>query len=764
MKKFIVFALFVICCHVMASDTMVDSGINYKEAVLTINNPGAGYLHYALYDPSQTYPTFGNTSGHFVMMWIRIRAYSSALNSKGEDYPFDDNMLNSLRQNLFYARAHGSMVAMRFRYTDEQVSNPEPATWEMVLRHIQQLRPIFQEFNDIICLIESSFVGMWGEQHSGKYCSARHRAQLIDALMNVAPENIAVTARIPGTFAAWAGVSTSDLYNEKAYEKARNSPDPLKRRLLCRRVGVFNDGYMGSWSDLGTYFNRKGETDWIGNVTPETYYGGEFAGYHGDNTYLPETAIPEMYKTHLSYIGNNIFQDYKQFTFTREMDTVAADNSAYYGQTTFQFIRDHIGYRFVLRKSELTNKVKQGETLKLKFRVENTGFSAPVPHTRGFVLLVNEDDEIYIKAPVNNSDAHYWNSCTVVDVEHSLHIPSSIKPGTWKVYYKNVMGGYHHEIEEIAYRSIRFANYDTWKSEVGGNYLGSVEISETENRGTNNGFYEIIDDGKGPASTEYLYYQVTPIIDGQISYAHEWPEDSLVAEMDGNKLYVRADEKNIYVLGILPQATSQPVYNVFVTLARNRTVRFWQYWGDGTYHHISPYTRLAGINCKWGPSMVEYVLPYTWFDMKAEEVEFASLGLSKQDSSVSGWGSFGSVYRQNFTIPVRFSSYNVAKDLVIARREDFELTAECFVDGITFQWYKDDVPIEGATSRTYVIKSAGSSDKGVYSVKMFLPDGSPSLIVIANITDVKKATSSSNIITVNNLFIGLLFIIMMITI
>ena len=100
-----------------------------------------------------------------------------------------------------------------------------------------------------------------------------------------------------------------------------------------------------------------------------------------------------MYKTHLSYINSNIYQLYKDYTFSEQYDVENVDNSAYYGQTVFKFVRDHLGYRFVLRNSELSETVPQGDTLKLNFTVENTGFAsllkAPETETISELLLIS---------------------------------------------------------------------------------------------------------------------------------------------------------------------------------------------------------------------------------------------------------------------------------------------------------------------------------------------------------------------------------------
>ena len=88
-------------------------------------------------------------------------------------------------------------------------------------------------------------------------------------------------------------------------------------------------------------------------------------------------------------------------------------------RTAFEYIRDHLGYRFVLRKSELTAETEQGGELKLKFSVENTGFANPIPHTQGYIIL--ECDGEYIKAPIE-LDCHKWRSCTVTDSELTIKL------------------------------------------------------------------------------------------------------------------------------------------------------------------------------------------------------------------------------------------------------------------------------------------------------------------------------------------------------
>lgn len=79
------------------------------------------------------------------------------------------------------------------------------------------------------------------------------------------PDPIPVTVRTPNIFAKWAGIEESEL-GEYVLEPGSKAS----------RVGLYNDGYMGSDSDLGTFHDRKRDLKWLRQQTLTSYYGGEF--------------------------------------------------------------------------------------------------------------------------------------------------------------------------------------------------------------------------------------------------------------------------------------------------------------------------------------------------------------------------------------------------------------------------------------------------------------------------------------------------------
>ena len=79
------------------------------------------------------------------------------------DKPISEAFLELIRHNMRVLREGGNKAIVRFAYTSSREERPWDAPWEITQRHIAQLKPILQEYADVICLMEAGFVGVWGE-------------------------------------------------------------------------------------------------------------------------------------------------------------------------------------------------------------------------------------------------------------------------------------------------------------------------------------------------------------------------------------------------------------------------------------------------------------------------------------------------------------------------------------------------------------------------------------------------------------------------
>ncbi|MBQ6181440.1 MAG: DUF4832 domain-containing protein [Ruminococcus sp.] len=705
-----------------AEEGLVDSGISYTELVETIPNPGAGYTKtiWPVCKPGST-PVYSPT-GALVLFFIDIGAFSSGANgtknedgtyTEGTDYDLDDVFFDSWRQTFENCRKNGCMIALRFRYDANGKENPEPSSFDQVLHHIQQIKDsgLLEEYKDILCFVESGFVGKWGEQHGGKYVTVDYKAKLLAAMLDCVPSPVPVTVRTPDIFAKWAGISRSEL--------ADHVPEEGSEAL---RVGMYDDGYMGSDSDLGTYSDREKETTWLGKQAVTSYFGGEFSGnidYAKEfPAYLPENAIPEMYKTHLSYINSNIFQHYKDYTFDEKYDIQEADNSAYYGQSVFQFIRDHIGYRFVVRKSELSPEVPQGGIFDLHFSIENTGFANPIPKQTAYFLFEKDGQFMRFASDISPNK---WYSAATTDEEIKIHVPGSIPAGKWNVYLKVTEGT--NDISQMSMRSVRFANPDIWDSSLGANYMGSINVTEADEHPTSNAFcqadyfdYEL--DGLKTIRGYNYTVKGQIITDGRVSSPFEWTEDMLLAEKDGCSVYMTADEENLYIMGHQSDKAKAPVYNIRLT--RKDGESYWMYFASNGYVYFN-HGDNAGAVCKWNGETVEYKIPLELMGLSGG-TELKTIRLFLQDSA-DEWKVLGEIDSPECTVPANFNIYSAMSTVRLTEGKLYKMEVSDMLTGASYQWYKDGEAINGTNGKEFELQSPSQTDVGKYSVTVTSADG-----------------------------------------
>ncbi|MBQ6170733.1 MAG: DUF4832 domain-containing protein [Ruminococcus sp.] len=729
-----------------ADDGLADSGISYTESVETIQNPGAGYTNtvWAVCKPGKT-PVYSPT-GSLVLFFIDIGAFSSGVNgttdadgnyTPGKDYDLDKTFFDSWRQTFDNCRKNGCMIAVRFRYDAVGKENPEPATFDKVLAHIQQIKDskILSDNADILAYVESGFVGKWGEQHGGKFTTVDYKTRLLSAMLRAVPEPVPVTVRTPDTFANLIGLSRSDLADDQYYKRySFTDPDVVVDPIPCildfERVGLYDDGYMGSDSDLGTYADREIETEWLSRVTHHTYFGGEFSGdidyAKKFNTYLPENAIPEMYKTRLSYINSNIFQLYKDYTFGEEYSVEGVDNSAYYGQSVFQFIRDHIGYRFVVRKAENTEQTTQGGDVQMKFDLENTGFGEVVFPTRQEVML--EKNGVIYSTNVSFNGGYEWDTVRNISNDLSIKLPDSIDTGEWNIYLRITPAV--NNIGHTPKYGIRFANDDIWNPQLGANYMGKVNITKSDTVGTDNYMMQNgIIVGLSQYSAPVTYDDIT-VVDGEMSNPREWKEENIIKSAEEQSMSLRADEEAIYVMGKMSDAASAPVYNLEV---HSGGERYWLYYASNGYIYFD-HDSYAGCQCKWNNGMVEFKIPFEVMGM-SPGTPVDSIRLFLQDSA-NDWKELGDLTAKNVDIPSKITVYTAEHDIRIKADKAFMLFAETANEDLSCQWYHNGEAIEGATELSYIIPTPSADDEGSYSVKLTNAKGIETTANIVNIVKV----------------------------
>lgn len=687
----LLFLISLLCCLLTACGDKGgnDNGVTeqdesrlfkFAEHVGTISNPGIGYTSTDWYHTAVGDTKPHDKQGDIVLFFVDLGPFSAGANADGKDYDLDAQFFAALRATFENCRNNGSTVAVRFRYDENGKDNPEPKTFEQVLKHISQIKDsrVLEDYKDILMFVESGFVGKWGEQHGGKYTSVEYKARLLEAMLDCVPSPVPVTVRTPDIFAKYVGIARNKLAEYAAAEGSDAS-----------RVGLYNDGYMGSNTDLGTYADRAIETEWLGKQTLTSYFGGEFSGNIDyakkyDN-YLPENCIPEMYKTHLSYINGNIFQLYKDYKFDKKYDVDGYDNSAYYGQSVFQFIRDHLGYRFVLEESNLPKSCAKGGDLGFSFTVTNKGFANPVKQQKCEILL--EKDGEFVTAEVE-VDPTKWYSGKTLKTELNLKLPALMEEGRWNVYFKSSVGT--NGFPQYNFRSVRFASKDVWNAKLGANYLGYFDITASDDgeRLCDNTFGEA---GKTLTAAHLYTLGSSVAVDG-IASDGEWSERDIIAESGQYKLYAKADEDYLYVMSDIPHNSKAPVFNFHAKKNSGETYWIYKQSSGFIYYNLDKQYGHSRLLINYGDNLCEFKIPLYMLEA-GRGTTFSEISVSVQDSG-DNWVGKGSVKTGgSYVLETEFNLYNATENVTVKKGSSYEIKLETDAEISKIRWYLDGVEI-----------------------------------------------------------------------
>lgn len=411
--------------------------ITYKESIDEFSNPDRGFYEpvYIKCKPDSVSNISNNYLKYNALLHLRIdvAAFSGKVNGSS-DLPFTKSMLDGL-DDLFHKMDEVSCcVIVRFAYDSgfNGAKDMEPEI-AMMVKHIESLKPLFIKYEKMITAVECGMVGPWGEMHSSQIANQETYNTLIDAYLKVLPNSLKLLVRRPKFLYSYYGYTLSTLNNFSVSD--------------CR-LGVYNDGYLGSANDLGTYDNREVEVNWLSNINTDSPYGGEVT-VPGSSYNELNHAVDEMFQLHLSYLNlrwnNQVVDRWKETKYT-------GVDPLYKNSTEFSYIQNHLGYRFVLKNliySEDDNQIH------MKLNVENVGFGNLLKSKNVFIIFKNENQQYTFK----------FENVSMDDLRFEID-KRSMSFGKYSIYF--VLAD---DFKESGVRSVRFGNQDIWDDKIQGNLL-----------------------------------------------------------------------------------------------------------------------------------------------------------------------------------------------------------------------------------------------------------------------------------------------------
>lgn len=365
-----------------------------------------------------------------------------------------EEYLQLIRTNMQVLRDGGAKCILRFAYKTDmyETGHPWDASPEWVARHIEQLKPIMQEYGDVILCLQAGFVGVWGEwaftdhfvQGPQTVEDYALRKDVMTALLDAMPVDRQVAVRTP-------------MYKKKMYldsyadtltlETAFNGSD-------VARIGGHNDCFGADGSDMGTFLGTDTRNFW----KTETRYlmmGGEtcqVSGYCKCKRSLQDVA--DYHWTYLnSGYNSNVLNGWRN-------------------EGCFDEIERRLGYRLVLKETHHTRNPIPGEDFRIIIKIQNNGYAAPAnPRAVELVLVDSNGEKIVYEQP--DIDPRYWFAGETITIDRVIKLPENAS-GKYKVYLN--LPDPKETLHDNPLFSIRLANENIWNMEMGYNRVAVFTI------------------------------------------------------------------------------------------------------------------------------------------------------------------------------------------------------------------------------------------------------------------------------------------------
>lgn len=451
-------ALSVMACTVSQTDDQPPSGNQepvdeeglavkeFTEINGDVTNPERGF--YYPYELTGDYNTLTASAvkskrkqGHTVL-------YVQYLLTKYMSKDIPQTWLTNIQKDMDGLREGGAKCVLRFCYkqNESQSNKPWDAEEKWVMRHIEQVKPILQKNEDVIMVFQAGYVGVWGEWYYTDHFimdpktteDYQPRRRVLEAMLDALPESRQVAVRTPDFKMNMYGLGLKDTLSAKTGHDG----------TLLSRIGGYNDCFMSSADDWGTYSASDARAFWKGD-TRYTFMGGETCAVQKDETGTEfcncSASIRDMEHYHWTYLNISY-----NTSVLKRWKTGGCYNE----------VQRRLGYRIVAEQVKYTPNPEEGKPFRLVIYLRNDGFSAfQNPRDAKLVFVAESGDTTVMDL---GSDPRSWHPGRH-RIETTFDLPAS--KGTLYLHLADPL------LPDRADFSAALANQDVWQSDTGYNKL-----------------------------------------------------------------------------------------------------------------------------------------------------------------------------------------------------------------------------------------------------------------------------------------------------
>ena len=372
--------------------------------------------------------------------------------------------LADLQKALDAIRVSGLKIILRPSY----VFSASPAVPEArILGHIAQLNAVIATNADVVCHLETGYLGKWGEWHSGTYTELSNKSdgdvryRIIKRILETTPDTMPLAMRYP--------MHIREILDELP---APNGITPLTQ-VQRDRLGHHNDCFLYDKSDRGTYV-RGGA--WFGNQTldqQKQYAFNLITSYGGNKMMGGETCSAaidriddwqnDMAKANWTEININFWQGAIDLWKKRSLPASGNDPA----ETEFDRISRKIGYRLRVVDATFPTSAKAGGAFTIAANLSNDGYASVIKPRPIFLVFDNGTNRYDVQ--LRDVEVRKWVSGEASLAPQTVTLPSEMASGTYKLALW--LPDYYPNLRSRPDYSIRFANRGIWDATKGYNML-----------------------------------------------------------------------------------------------------------------------------------------------------------------------------------------------------------------------------------------------------------------------------------------------------
>ncbi|TWI62596.1 uncharacterized protein DUF4874 [Pseudoduganella lurida] len=386
---------------------------------------------------------------------VRLDAYAGA--------PLPQAVLDGLSASFATARRAGLKLIPRFLYNypagETAYRNAQDAPLARVLEHIGQLKPVLAANADVIAYLQAGFVGAWGEWHtsSNDLTAAGPRTQIRDALLDALPPDRFLQLRYPPYLMAWAPQVPRWRDGSKA-----------------SRIGVHNDCFMASNTDVGTYSEdaatRQRQHAYTAALSAVTPFGAETCNPADEPDPTPRTNCDDILRE-----GSRFGLTYLNDTYYRGLF-----HTRWEAQGCMAQVKRSMGYRFELATLRHSADVAAGRSGELALTLRNSGWARAFNPRGVQLLLKHRTTGAVVRLALPSVDPRDWLPGRTSTVTARFAVPAGTPAGIYDVLLALPDGA--ASLAGDARYSVRPANADdAGKSQRWDDRLGAFGAGTTLN-------------------------------------------------------------------------------------------------------------------------------------------------------------------------------------------------------------------------------------------------------------------------------------------